>query len=204
MEENNWLSPMISFLEKYRLSFVLATLGLFLIALGFIFPNLNFLPKEKNIIVSRPQTQPEKLQIQVAISGAVKNPGLYKLDSGARVNDLIASAGGFTDVADQNWIDKNLNLALVLTDAQKIYVSKIGEQEVLSSNLLGLSTQGTSKIININSASSEELDTLAGVGAVTAKKIIAGRPYSKIEDLLNKKIVGNATFEKIKDKISVY
>jgi competence protein ComEA len=68
-------------------------------------------------------------------------------------------------------------------------------------NVLGAADTSGGGQININSASEKELDNLPAIGAVTAQKIIAGRPYGSVEELLQKKIVGKKAFEQIKDKI---
>lgn len=206
MEASSWLSKLITLLEQYKLSVILSVLGLFIIALGFLSPNLNFLPKQKDIVVSHPTAADtiKKETIQVDVSGGVVKPGLYQVEKGSRVNDLVNQSGGFSDKADRNWVDKNLNLALVLIDGQKVYINQTSDQISLPDSVAGISLDATAKKININTASGAELDVLPGVGPVTAKKIISGRPYNRVEDLVNKKIVGNATFEKIKDQISVY
>lgn len=205
--EDSWLTQVISFLEKYRLPLILSVAGLGLIAVGLLVPQANLLPSQKKIVVDHPNSSASQNQgqnIEVAVSGAVNKPGLYQLPTGARVNDLILNADGLSEQVDQNWFDKNVNLAQVLADGQKVYISKVGDQTVLDSSVLGTQTQGITKLININTATAAELDTLPGVGMVTAQKIIAARPYKSLDELVSKKAVGNATFEKIKDKISVF
>lgn len=156
------------------------------------------------------------ITIRVDIQGAVIHPGVYEFSSGSRVSDALEKVGGLTKQADETWISKNLNRAAKLIDGGKIYIPKIGEEGMSntsnvsynsnantssgkSGNLLGV----TIGLININSASLAELDTLSGVGAVTAQKIIDGRPYGSVDDLRNKKVVGAALFEKIKDKLTI-
>lgn len=143
--------------------------------------------------------QANEQKVTVDVEGAVVNPGVYNLTSNSRVKDALISAGGLSSDADRNWVEKNLNLALKISDGSKIYVPRIGEQVQSAS-----SNSPNSTLININSATLSELDGLSGVGPVTAQKIIDGRPYSSIEDLRSKKIVGQSVFEKIKDKISIY
>ena len=89
-----------------------------------------------------------------------------------------------------------------MTDGLKIYIPRDGEEVQQVQAQAENNTSGTD-LININSASGTELESLAGVGVVTAQKIIDGRPYGSVEELLDKKIVGNATFEKIKTSISI-
>ena len=141
--------------------------------------------------------------IEADIQGAVINPGVYEMDLGSRVGDLIVLAGGLSSSADREWIAKNQ--AARLPDGAKLYIHSVGEPIVDSGNgaddILGISSDS---VININSASESELDTLPGIGPVTSQKIIAGRPYQTIEELKERKIVGQATYEKIKDLIAVY
>jgi competence protein ComEA len=130
-------------------------------------------------------------------------PGVYKLSQDARMQDAFISCGGLSSSADRNWVAKNINLAVKLTDGAKIYIPKLGEQ-TSSSSSYSSGVALTSSLININSASEQELDSLSGVGPATATKIINSRPYGSINDLLDKKIVGSKVFQTIKDKISVY
>lgn len=137
-------------------------------------------------------------KITVDVEGAVINPGVYSLISNSRAKDALIAAGGLSSQADRDWVSKNLNLALKLSDSAKIYIPKIGE----SANPIGQISQ--IGLININTASASDLDGLPGVGPATAQKIIDRRPYSSINDLLSKKIVKSSVFEKIKDKIAAY
>jgi competence protein ComEA len=147
-----------------------------------------------------------KSEIVVDIAGAVEKPGVYKLSSNSRVKEALLSAGGLSSDADRVWVAKNLNLASKLNDGVKIYIPTEGELNYPVSQLdmpaLGINT--TKSIVNINTASKAELDTLPGVGKVTIAKIISHRPYQSVDELLNKKIVNQSTFDKIKDSISLY
>lgn len=140
-------------------------------------------------------------KIKVDIAGAVLKPGVYELNLDSRLQDLLVASGGLSSEADREWGAKNLNLASKLQDGGKVYIPKIGENFKPS----GSQVEGTNTgLININTGSAQELDKLPGVGPVTAQKIISNRPYQAIEELLTKKAVGKATFEKIKDQISVW
>ena len=140
-------------------------------------------------------------EIYVDVGGAVMRPGIYQLTEGMRVNDVLIKAGGLAEKADREWITKNINLAQKLTDGIKIYVPFTGETDQDTV----LSSQNTAvDLININTASEAELDQLWGVGPATAAKIIEGRPYSSVEELLTKKIVKSNVYEQCKDKVRVY
>ena len=134
-------------------------------------------------------------EIWVDVSGAVVSPGVYKLAEGARVKDALVAAGGVSSVADRTILAKEVNLAAIVTDGQKIYIRE-------KSN--GQAGAMTADKINLNSASLSELDSLWGVGEIRAGEIVKNRPYAKVEELLTKKIVTKSVFEKIKDQIVVY
>ena len=146
----------------------------------------------------------ENKEIMVHISGAVKNPGILKINSSKRVVDALEMAGGATDEAD---LDK-INLAAKLHDEEKIYIPKIGE--VSSNEISSLVSSGENNNagkININTADSTELQKIPGVGAKTAEKIINYRSqnsFSSIEDIKNVDGIGDKKFESMKDYISTY
>lgn len=127
-------------------------------------------------------------EIEVYITGSVQSPGMYTLTEGTHVADAIEAAGGFTSEADKSAI----NLARKLRDGDKVYAPKQGE---------------SSQRININRANSWLLDALPGIGPATAEKIIDYRfqngPFRSKEDLMKVKGIGDSTFEKLEDKITV-
>ena len=146
----------------------------------------------------------ENKEIMVHISGAVKNPGILKINSSKRVVDALEMAGGATDDAD---LDK-INLAAKLHDEEKIYIPKIGEvsnNEI--SSLVSSGENSNAGKININTADSTELQKIPGVGAKTAEKIINYRSqnsFSSIDDIKNVDGIGDKKFESMKDYISTY
>ena len=146
-------------------------------------------------------------EIVVDVEGAVLKPGIHTLPPDSRVQDALAEAGGLSEKADHVKVSQGMNLAARVVDGGKIYIPFDGESApVTSGEVAGFSTGGmtqTSGLININSASEKELDTLSGVGPATAQKIISNRPYSSVEELLNKKAVGKSVFSKIKDKVTI-
>lgn len=182
-------------LDRFKLPIALSLVGIVLIIGGLFIGNKNtskIYPKESLV--------EDKKILTVDVSGAVNQPGVYKLKEGSRIEDAISSAGGFSKEAQSEYIAKVLNLAQKLVDGSKIYIPKTGEIAGVSTN----SITEADKKININTASTPELDTLPEVGEATAKKIISGRPYQAVEELLSKKVVGRAVFEKIKDQLVVY
>lgn len=141
-------------------------------------------------------------QLYVQVSGAVVCPGVYAFPEGSRVYEAIARAGGLTEDA----YDVELNQAQLLTDGQKIYVPVVGEVVTVSQNgSVGLSDDGR---ININTATVEELMTLTGIGETRAKSIVAYRdahgPFAAPEDLQQVSGIGESTYRKIADAITIY
>lgn len=187
-------------LQKFKLPIALSILGIVLIVGGIFASGLNKsrpknFPKESIVEVQK--------TISVDVSGAVQKAGVYKLKDGARVEEAIQAAGGFSENANQEYISKYLNLAQKLSDGSKVYVPAAGETgpAVQAGLVAGSQTQAK---VNINTASQAELEALPGIGPVTASKIISDRPYQNIEELLSKKVVSKAVFEKIKDQLVIY
>jgi len=134
--------------------------------------------------------------ITVDIEGAVEHPGVYTFPAGSRVEDAIVAAGGLESDADEELFAKTMNRAMKLVDGGKLYIP------ILSASSL-IAPSSHSSLISINFGSESELDTLPGIGPVTAKKIIDNRPYQTLDELVAKKAVGAALFEKIKDQLSL-
>ena len=158
----------------------------------------------------------ENAKIVVHISGQVVNPGVISLKEGARVIDAVNEAGGLTPDAD---ISK-VNLAYVLSDAQKIYIPSLKEKEdvvVISEENESdkIITKGEGKneektenlMININTASETELQKLPGIGSSIASRIVTYRKengkFSTIEEIQNVSGIGTSKFNNIKNYICV-
>ncbi|MGI6224983.1 MAG: helix-hairpin-helix domain-containing protein [Peptococcales bacterium] len=151
----------------------------------------------------------EKGKIFVHIAGEVERPGIYELEEGARLEQALYLAMPTLD-AD---IDTYLNRAAILHDQDKIVVYKKGEVEsvpsltISSINPNPLTGQANTGKININTATLDQLDTLSGIGPSKAQAIIDYRNsqgrFKSIEELMNVKGIGQATFDKIKNKITI-
>lgn len=159
---------------------------------------------------SQSTSNPDK-QISVDIEGKVQKPGVYALPDNARIQDALIAAGGMSSEADRTYLSKHFNLAQKLSDGAKIYIPGVGETSSADTSVQQNEAQNTasagvigdnSGLININSGTPEQLDTLPGVGPVTAQKIINGRPYTTKEELVAKKALGQKTFDGLKDKIT--
>ncbi|MBI4089257.1 MAG: ComEA family DNA-binding protein [Candidatus Levybacteria bacterium] len=186
-------------LKKYWLPLSLGFLGMIFFVYGLIGIFLETRTSSDNIVFEA-NSQKESPQLEavfVDVEGAVAKPGLYKLPGGSRIQDGLVAAGGLIASADREFITKNLNLAVKLTDGAKVYLPFIGEASKQNS-------ESNSSLVNVNSGSQTQLEALPGIGPATAQKIISGRPYQSVDELFNKKIVGSKVFEQIKDKITVY
>lgn len=153
---------------------------------------------EKDEITNSSVTSQVKNRLlKVDVSGSVVRPGMIEMPYDSRIHDVLITAGGLSPKADRIYVSRNINLAQKVTDGMKIYIPAEGEQ------VTGLNNNVSSgNLININNASKSELEELNGIGPVTAEKIIQGRPYQAISDLINKKIINPSVYNKIKDEIA--
>jgi len=228
MEDGNFLSFQSSFLRRHLVSLLLGVVGILLIIFSFLplvfgqkdgASDVVFEAGSESSVSSRQSnsvlsandsgtSEPTKSSIAITIdvSGAVASPGVITLASNSRVQDAIKAAGGLSTNANNEWIAKNLNLAAKLSDAAKLYIPFVGEQgQTLSAtgNTLSVGSDQSSVngLINVNTAGQAQIEALPGIGPVTAAKIINGRPYLAVEDLLAKKVVGQSVFEKIREQV---
>lgn len=139
--------------------------------------------------------------ILVDVEGAVILPGVYELPINSRIKDILVKAGGYSANADRDYCEKNLNLAQVLKDGQKIYIPEKSNTPAVPGYAEAKS--GTN-LININSATASELDTLWGVGPARAETIIKNRPYGSLEEIVSKGGMTQSILDKNKDKISLF
>jgi competence protein ComEA len=140
--------------------------------------------------------------IMVHISGEVYKPGIVELNLGSRVIDAVNLAGGLKKDAD---LDK-INLAKKLSDEEKIYIPKIGEEDITIETSNDTITSNDNSLININICTKEELMSLPGIGDVLAGKILDYReqsPFKTIDDIKNVSGIGEKRFESIKEFITV-
>lgn len=144
-------------------------------------------------------------QLIVDVEGAVMRPGLVTLPPGSRVGDAIAAAGGFAASVDAR-ASGSLNLAALATDGMHILVPERGAGNTGPGDGGAAGPAGAGMPLDLNRATEAELDTLPGIGPATAAKILAARseaPFTSVDDLTSRKLVGPATFEKIRDLVRV-
>lgn len=157
-------------------------------------------------IISQPRGEPVRLStppppgnIQVHVTGAVIQPGIYELPYGSRVGAAVEAAGGFTDQADR----ESINLAAILEDGSQVRVAAIGEPTPTRSS--GDANPGD--LVNINTASAAELESLPEIGPVIAQNIIdyreANGPFASIEAIQDVPEIGPGKFEAIRNLITV-
>lgn len=138
---------------------------------------------------------PAAADIRVYISGAVQNPGVYSANGDDRWIDVLELAGGGTSDADLNAV----NLSKRVQDEDQIIVPRLGS--------VGVSGVSQSPLININTASTAELETLRGIGEVRSSQIVQSRvadgPFATIDDLLSRELVSKSVFDDIAPLITV-
>ncbi|HEX8100312.1 MAG TPA: ComEA family DNA-binding protein, partial [Actinomycetota bacterium] len=201
-------------------------LGLFGIAVllvgGVIFWYLRSLPTPVRVdaaIPARPPSQrletspsPSPTAVMVYVSGWVRHPGVYEFQSGDRVVDAIERAGGAKDGADLN----ALNLAAFLTDAQQILVMKKGEAGPPATTTGSGGSGGTATggpagapgaLVNLNTATLDQLETLPGIGPALGQRIIDYReqhgPFRTVDDLLDVSGIGDQRLADLRDQVTV-
>ncbi len=166
-------------------------------------------PKEE------PSSEKEKDTVIVDIKGMIKNPGVYTVPVGSRVNDVISVAGGLLEGADTSLI----NLAKIVSDEMTIIIYSSEEvqdkyrEEICVcdcpeiTNDACLNTDEEERLINLNTASKEELQEVPGIGEAKAEEIIKYRnqngPFKSLDDIKNVAGIGESLFEKIKDYLII-
>lgn len=202
-------------LNEYKLPLGLLLVGGVLLIGGFFSSNL-VSPKDeasedfpKESIVSDSNLN----DVKVDVAGAVNAPGVFSLPKESRIEDAIRMAGGFNANVDRGFVASKLNLAQKVTDGLKIYIPFEGDPTSQGFAGQGPTTAGQGEVagvaiswtgkIGVNSADLSLLETLPGVGEVTAKKIMEGRPYAEVGELLSKKAVSKGVYSKIVDLIDL-
>lgn len=210
--------------------FILILIGISLVLGGVIFvlyrnsreqneEVVDIFKEEKEEIVEKLVKEEEKevSTVIVDIKGMVNNPGVYEVENGKRVNDVITMAGGLTEEADTS----NINLAKIVSDEMTIII--YSKEEVLekfksevcicncpyinNDACVGETSNEDNNLVNINTATIQELMSLPGLGEAKSKSIIEYRDknglFTNIDSIKEVPGIGEAIFEKIKDYITV-
>ena len=144
----------------------------------------------------------------VHVCGEVVNPGIYELPAGSRIYEAVKAAGGFTENAEE----ESVNLASPIEDGVQIRIYSKEETETLAAGAAPFdgfeaSGEGKEPVVNLNTATKEELMTLSGIGESRAEDIIRYREenggFQNIEDIMKVSGIKDAAFQKIKDRITV-
>lgn len=200
---------MKNFKKIIFLSIIVGVLGIYLVYHYVTNSSSEYI--EENIYIETNNQVEEKNKIFLHITGEVNSPGIIEIDEGARLVDVIEAAGGFTENADIN----KINLAYLVKDGQKINIPNVNSvdtnsyiTENMGENIIIEDiTSSSTNLVNINTATQTELETLTGIGPSTALKIIKYREengkFKTIEEIKNVAGIGDSKFEAIKDEICV-
>jgi competence protein ComEA len=142
-------------------------------------------------------------ELLVDVQGGVQHPGLVRLPPGARVADAVAAAGGYSPLADLRAAAAAVNLAAPLADGQQVFVPLQG---VAGSTTGSGSGSGSGSLVNLNTASTGELEALPGIGPVTAEKIVTARqeqPFTTLDELVDRKVMNRGQLDGIRDLVTV-
>jgi len=154
------------------------------------------------------QAETEDQLVTVDVKGAVKKPGVYQLQSNSRVHDALEKAGGLTDEADL----KSVNQRRSWAGEAVVYVAKVGENAVdVTTSAPASATSGTgqakSALVNLNTATEADFQTISGIGQKRAQDIIAYREangrFKSVDELKNVSGIGAKTLEKLKEYVTV-
>ena len=209
MNKNIKFESIKKFFKKYS-KYIVWIVILILAIISIIMQHID---RKNSLILNSSTIEQKEGKIVVYITGQIKKEGVYYLDEGARLFNLIDLAGGLLDTADTD----KINLAQKINDSDKIIIpKKVEKTEEVDDETLDLDSDISipdediedinSDKVNINTASESELKTLNGIGDSTARKIVEYRQtkrFDSIEEIMNVSGIGNAKFESIKENICV-
>ena len=204
----------IKYYDYKKLIFPITIIILYIILFVYFEEKINNIEipvQEETIIKEEPQIEQEEpiKYIYIDIKGAIKKPGVYKLEENSRIIDAINISGGLLKTANTTYT----NLSKILNDSEviKIYtneeVKKLEKETPQELPKVEETPTIENKLININTASLEQLQTLNGIGESKAKSIVEYRTtngnFKSIEEIKNVSGISESLYEKIKDSISI-
>ena len=167
-------------------------------------------PDTAIVITASSSPHPASGEIVVDVAGAVARPGLYRLETGSRVGDAIDAAGGFGPRVDVDRVGQELNLAATVSDGDHVQVPSRDDPSTPpgggSQGGAGTGGGAGGGLVDLNTATQSELEALPGIGPVTAEKIMAARaetPFATVDELRERGLVGEKTFEELRPLITV-
>lgn len=209
---------MIDFLKQNKIVIIIGILAIVLIGWNIYNSkeDSDVESSTENIVANKENEEKiEEEMIVIHITGEVKKPGVVRVKEGSRIEDIIEAAGGLTENADIT----NINLAYVVEDGVKIKIPAVGDDELSKESYIiegmgenfsiaeGNVENHSNSLININTATQSELETLPGIGPSIASRIIEYRnqngKFKTVNDIKNVTGIGNNKFEKIKEFIKV-
>ena len=150
------------------------------------------------------------LEVVAEIVGAVRKPGVYRLPSGSRLADLVRQAGGYGPRVDTGRAERELNLAATVKDGDHVRVPSRDDAAAPSpaggGGTGGDAGSGGTAPVDLNRATQAELEALPGIGPATAQKIITAReeaPFTTVDELRSRGVLGEKTFDKLRDLLTV-
>jgi competence protein ComEA len=148
-------------------------------------------------------------ELLVDVQGAVARPGLVRLPAGSRVADAIAAAGGYTKRTDLLAAATGINLAAPLADGLQVFVPIVGVAVGGTGSGGaggGFGGAGGDALVNLNTATPEELEALPGIGPVTVQKIVAARqerPFATLDELVEREVMNRGQLDDIRDLVTL-
>ena len=210
--------------KKQKKKWIIAAVAVFFLAAGiwYVLQTSYGIGQEKDVIelseVLEPLTasvtmtpapltcEEAKPEIVIYLCGAVKTPGIYVLPEESRLYEAVAMAGGLLPEADEAYH----NLARKITDGERIYILSREETKALTAEVKTSGEEGktvSDALLNLNTATAEQLTSLSGIGEAKAAAIVEYRSkvgkFKSVEEIKNVSGIGDAMFERIKDKITV-